>query len=223
MFRPSVGRMQTIDQREFTSRPPAARGFSLIELMVVLFVIMIGAAIAIPTAVTMMRSIRLSTSSASYANLLQQARIRAVKDDNYYSVISVPAAGSAPAQAFVDIAGTGVYAAGDPVMIFGQGVSARPYASGPGLANLQAQFLPAGAGSIATINTTAAGPTFGPRGLPCTPVVAAGYTTCPFLTPTSFVTFLQNNQGGAWSAITLTPAGRVREWRYDGANWSPLN
>jgi hypothetical protein len=191
--------------------------------MVVLFVIMVGAAIAIPLTLTTIRMIRLSSSSSSYANLLQQARIRAVKDDNYYSVISVPAVGSNPPQAFVDIAGTGVYAAGDPVMVFAQGVTAMPFASGPGLANLEAKFLPPGAGSIATINNTAAGPTFGPRGLPCTPVVAAGYTTCPFLTPTSFITFIQNNQGGAWGAITLTPAGRIREWQYDGANWSPLN
>jgi type II secretory pathway pseudopilin PulG len=200
-----------------------APGFSLIELLIVLFVMMVGAALAIPTALTIVRSIRLSSSSSSYANLLQQARIRAVKDDKFYSVISVAAVGANPPQAFVDVAGTGVYAAGDPVMVFAQGVTARPYASGPGLANLEAQFLPPGAGSIATINNTAAGPTFGPRGLPCTPVVAAGYTTCPFLTPTSFITFLQNSQGGAWAAVTLTPAGRVREWRYDGANWSPLN
>jgi Tfp pilus assembly protein FimT len=200
-----------------------APGFSLIELLIVLFVMMVGAALAIPTALTIVRSIRLSSSSSSYANLLQQARIRAVKDDKFYSVISVAAVGANPPQAFVDVAGTGVYAAGDPVMVFAQGVTAMPYASGPGLTNLEAQFLPAGALSIATINTSAPGPTFGPRGLPCGPVVAA-YTTCTSLNaPTSYITFLQNSQGGAWAAVTLTPAGRVREWRYDGANWSPLN
>jgi hypothetical protein len=75
------------------------------------------------------------------------------------------------------------------------------------------------------VNTTASGPIFGPRGLPCTPVTdAGGHTTCPFLTPTSYITFLQNTQSTAWEAITVTPAGRVQLWSYNGSSdWSPLN
>jgi hypothetical protein len=53
--------------------------------------------------------------------------------------------------------------------------------------------------------------------------------TCPYLTPpnytpVSFVTFLQNTQSGKWEAVTVTPAGRVRQWSYDGTGtWSPMN
>ena len=98
-----------------------------------------------------------------------------------------------------------------------------PFASGPGLTNLESQFLPPGPSSLGTVNTTAPGPTFGPRGLPCTPVTSGGYTTCPFLTPTSFITFIQNTQDQSWEAVTVTPAARIREWKYNGTSWTALN
>ncbi len=200
-----------------------ARGFTLLELMIVLCIAFIAAVIAIPTTTATIRGIRLTSSGTSYADLLQQARVRAVRDDRYYTVLTTPATGNNPPTAFVDLAGTGVYAAGDPMMTFAQGVSPMPFGAGPSLANLEAQFLPPGAASIASVNTTAAGPTFGPRGLPCTPVTNAGYTTCPYITPTSFITFMQNAQGGAWAAVTVTPAGRIREWRYSGTSWTAPN
>jgi hypothetical protein len=189
--------------------------------MIVLCIAFIAAALAIPVTTSAVRGIRLRSSGTSYADLLQQARVRAVRDDRYYTVIANAA--SNPPSAFLDLAGTGVYAAGDPIMVFAQGVTPRPFASGPALTNLESQFLPPGAASIASVNSTAPGPTFGPRGLPCAPITAAGYTTCPFITPTSFISFMQNTEDGSWEAVTVTPAGRIREWRYDGAAWSPLN
>jgi hypothetical protein len=42
--------------------------------------------------------------------------------------------------------------------------------------------------------------------------------------PASFITFLQNTGNGKWEAVTVTPAGRVNLWIYDGAsNWSSMN
>lgn len=201
----------------------ARRGFSLLELTIVLSIALIAAGILIPNMTTAVRLVRLNGASTSYANLLQQARIRAVRDDRYYSVVATPAQNGAPARAFVDIAGTGIYAAGDPVVDFPQGVVPMSFASGPNLSNLKAQFLPPGAIAQNSVNTNAAGPTFGPRGMPCSPLTASGYTTCPSLTPTSFITFLQNSQGGAWQAVTVTPAGRVRAFSYQNPDWTPLN
>jgi type II secretory pathway pseudopilin PulG len=196
-------------------------GFSLIELLIVLSVAMIAATITILNMRTAVRGVRLHESGIDYANLLQQARVRAIQDDKYYTILTATDPASGTPFAFVDIAGTGFFAAREPRMIFASGVTPMPFASGPARANLMSQFLPAG--TSGTVNAAAAGPTFGPRGLPCTPVTSGGYTTCPYLTPTSFITFLQNQQGGAWEAITVTPAGRVRQWDYNGATWSPLN
>lgn len=197
------------------------RGLTLIELCAVLGILMIMGGMLFISAVKAVQNIRLYQSATSYANLLQQARMRAVQDDRYYTVLT--STGSQSPSAFVDLNGSGSYAAGDPTMVFSQNVSPKPFSSGPGLADLKSKFLPAGVLGQGSVNTTAPGPTFGPRGLPCTP--NAG--TCPYQTPlgmpTSYITFLQNSQSTKWEAVTVTPAGRIRIWSYDGTSWSPLN
>jgi type II secretory pathway pseudopilin PulG len=201
------------------------RGLSLLELCIVLAILMIVGSMVFISAVTAIRNIRLTQSATSYANLLQQARIRAVQDDNYYIVRTVP--GADPPTAFIDLNKAGTYSTSpllDPMMVFLQDVNPMAFSAGPGLGDLESKFLPAA--GVATVNTTALGPTFGPRGLPCTPTAPIG-GTCPSLNtggiPTSYITFLQNTQSQKWEAVTVTPAGRVGLWSYDGSTWSPLN
>jgi prepilin-type N-terminal cleavage/methylation domain-containing protein len=201
----------------------AERGFSLIELLIVVSIIVISAAVAIPTMATVIRMVRLNGAGSSYADLLQQARIRAVRDDKYYSVVTTAPTTGMPATAFLDLASSGSYAAGDPRMTFPEGVAPLATGSAPGVSALKTLFLPSGTTAQNSVNTTAPGPTFGPRGLPCNPVTASGYTTCLYQTPTSFMTFLQNSEGGAVEAVTVTPAGRIREWSYTSSAWTPLN
>ena len=200
------------------------RGFSLLELCVVVAILMIVASMVFVNAVTAIRNVRLTQSATSYANLLQHARIQAVQDDTYYIVRTNT--GTNPPEAFVDVAQTGTYSTSplDPMMVFLQDVNPMAFSAGPGLANLESKFLPAA--GVATVNTTALGPTFGPRGLPCTPTAPSG-GTCPYLNsngiPTSYITFLQNAQSQKWEAVTVTPAGRIAIWSYDGTSWSPMN
>jgi len=206
--------------------PRKTSGFSMLELIIVVAIIMIVAAITVEVVQKAAQSMRLQESAISYSGLLQQARIRAVKDDKYYTVLTTTG-GTTDPTAFIDIAGTGVYAPGDPMMVFPSGVSPMAFSSGPSLANLEAQFLPPDPSSLLTLNTTAPGPSFGPRGLPCTPSSSGPSGTCPYLTPagipTSYVAFLQNGQSGKWEAVTVTPAGRIRQWAYDSGTWSSLN
>jgi len=197
------------------------RGFSLLELCLVLAILMIVAAMLFVSGVTSIRNIRLAQSTTSYANLLQNARIRAVQDDTYYSVRTD--ATTTPPMAFADIAQTGNYSAtapADPMMDFLQDVSPMAFATGPGLADLESKFLPAG--STGTVDTTDP-PTFGSRGLPCKPTATAGGTCSSLSAPTSYITFLQNSRSTKWEAVTVSPAARIRIWSYDGASWSPLN
>jgi len=203
------------------------QGFSLLELIAVISIIMIISAITVEAVQRATRTMRLHEAAVSYSNLLQQARVRAVRDDKYYAVLTTAGAGNVPPTAFVDLAQNGVYAAGDPMMIFPAGVAPMTFASGPNVAGLEAQFLPPGPGSLLTVNTTAAGPVFGTRGLPCTPTAAGPNATCPYLSaaglPTAYISFMQNTQSGSWMAVTVTPAGRIRQWVYDGGNWTALN
>lgn len=190
-------------------------GFTLLELVGVLAVCLILGAVAVLNVRTTTQVVHLRGSGTEYANLLQNARIRAIRDDTFYAVRADTTVN--PPRAFVDVAGTGLYANGDPLMVFASDVTPMPFASGPGLANLKSQFLPAN--GQGTVNTAQPGPTFGPRGLPCAP----NGGTCPYLPPTSYITFVQNPQSGKWEAITVNPAGRIRVWSYEGTTWSPLN
>jgi prepilin-type N-terminal cleavage/methylation domain-containing protein len=204
------------------------RGFSLPELLITLAVGLTLAATGILLASTATNEIRLSTSGTNYANLLQNARVRAVRDNVYYRVLvdcgtvgsAAPCTGSTPARAFVDINGNGTYDSGEPVMTFGAAVSPQTFGSGPSEANLASQFLPSTA--VATVANTSI-PIFGTRGLPCK--VSGG--ACPYLDanglPVSYIIFIQNARGGKWEAITVNPASRIREWAYDGTTWTPLN
>lgn len=220
-------------QLRYARRPQAAKkpceptGFSLLELLVTLGILLVVIAIAIPQMQQLIRTVRLRGAGTDYANLLQNARIRAVKDGKYYTTLTDTVV--TPSIAFVDINGSGAYEVGEPMMAFRANTSPAPFGAGPSLANLKMQFLPPTPSGQASLSAAGASPSFGSRGLPCTPVVGAtGSTTCPYLTPpnftpTSFVTFIQDTSGG-WAAITITPAGRIREWSYSpSGNWSPLD
>jgi len=148
------------------------RGFSLPELLITLAVGLTLAATGILLASTATNEIRLSTSGTNYANLLQNARVRAVQDNLYYRVLvdcgtvgsAAPCTGSTPARAFIDISGNGTYDSGEPVMTFAAAVSPQTFGSGPSEANLASQFLPSTA--VATVANNSI-PIFGTRGLPC--------------------------------------------------------
>ena len=82
---------------------------------------------------------------------------------------------------------------------------------------------PSGVGAPSTISTTVLGftpettePSFNSRGLPC--VYASG--TCPnhgFL-----YYFKDTSQKGSqgWAALSISPAGRIKKWFWNGAAWT---
>ncbi len=227
-----------------TSRPPArgvfsprltratARrqaGFSILEMAIVVALLLIATTLALLLAKNVVRSVHLHQTAANYANLLQQARVRAVQDDKYYSVIasnnsSVCGSAVVPC-AFIDLNGNGTYDVNnvEPLLAINTDVKIMSPGSAPATSNLAALFLPSG--TAGTINYSAPGPTFGTRGIPCYPQPTSGYTTCPFTTATSYWVFMKNVRSSAWVAITVTPAGRINQWAYSNNTntWGPLN
>ncbi len=198
------------------------RGFSLIELLIVVAISMIAAAMALPLVSNAVNQIHLSSSATDYANLLQRARMRAVQDDTYYQIRTQTLSGDPIA--YVDINKNGSYDTGEPMMVFASGVTDKAQSAGPALANLKSLFLPSGSVAQGSLQSTMI-PIFGPRGLPC---VVSG-SACPYLDaggkPFSYLLFIQNTQNNRWEAVTLNPAARIREWAYDtkSSTWSPLN
>src|SRR5205823_13419718 len=152
----------------------AREGFSLIELLIVVAISMIAAAMALPLVSNAVNQIHLSSSATDYANLLQRARMRAVQDDTYYQIRTQTLSGDPIA--YVDINKNASYDTGEPMMVFASGVTYKAQSAGPALANLKAQFLPSGPVAQGSLQSSAI-PIFGPRGLPC---VVSG-SACPYL------------------------------------------
>ena len=76
-------------------------GFSILEMVVVCAIMMIVGAMVFINAARLAQGIRLSQSATSYANMLQQTRLRAVRDDTFYSVLTTTVSGAPTA--FIDI------------------------------------------------------------------------------------------------------------------------
>src|SRR6266852_856094 len=56
-------------------------GVSLLELMIVMFIVMVVAAIAVPNVLLAVANVRLRSSAGDLAGLMQQARIMAAKNN----------------------------------------------------------------------------------------------------------------------------------------------
>lgn len=213
-------------------------GFSLVELMVVVIVVLIVAGTAIPKIISAVYTAHLRGAASDYGGLLEQARIDAIRDNRYYSTYILAASGDTPQQAYIDMlpksmtgasgnGGTSIVSAssnppGDPSIVLQSDVVPNAASSAPNTANLESQLLPATT-PVTPTDTTVTAATFGPRGLPCTPVTLSGGTVCDSSGgATAFWTFFQDSTTGAWQAVTITPAGRIEKWYYTGSVWSKL-
>ena len=211
-------------------------GFSLIELVVVLVIVLTVAGFAIPAVSSALRQAHLRGAASDYAGLLEEARIYAIRDNRYYSTyILAGASNSAIAQAYVDMlpkSSTGASGNGgtsivtgspaDPQITLSSEVVQQAVASAPNTSNLESQLLPATT-PVTPTDTSTGGATFGPRGLPCTPINVTGGSVCDSSGgATAYWTFFKNTRSGTWQAVTITPAGRIQKWYYTGSAWSKL-
>jgi prepilin-type N-terminal cleavage/methylation domain-containing protein len=208
-------------------------GFSLLELMVVVAITLVFVSLTVSSVMAAVHTSRLSAAGTDLSGLFQQARMRAVQDDRYYSVYQITT--NSLVQEFVDIYPQNVNGASgsggttldpkDPSMAVSFEVALKAKASAPNTSNLLQQFLGSNPSSVVPLDgSTAASPvTFGPQGLPCTPVSVSGGTVCNSRGgPTAYWVFFQSTATQKWEAVTVTPAGRIQKWYYAGSVWAKL-
>jgi len=193
------------------------QGFTLIELMIAVAVIMIVTAIALPRLLNTVSDISLGYSATNFSGLLQSARIQAVRKNTFYTIqqTTLP---SGDTEYYIDLPKSGVYTIGDPALPLGDQITVHA-GIGSGAPN-EGTFI---SSLNFTVNPGANAPSFNARGLPC----VAAVNSCPQAAGQGFVLFLSKPAFSGnvnWAAIVTNPSGRVQIWTCDSlGNWTQRN
>lgn len=196
----------------------ASAGVSLLELCIVVAVMLVVAASALPTVMTAMQQYRLRTAGRDVAAMLQRSRMRAVRDGRHYAVQErqVTQSGLSYSQLFLDQNGNGSYEGGEAMVQLPAGVRFNS-ASAPALSAATLGYTPQPSSTALSFNAL---------GLPC--VLRSGICTNwdSNGNAVGVVYFLQDSRhaASAWAAVAVTPAGRARLWQWSAGSsqWLPL-
>src|ERR1700694_1529698 len=206
-----------IDRQKSWMRRGSMHGFSLMELLIVLFVVMVIAAIAVPNVLLAVSNIRLRASAGALSGLMQEARILAAKNNTTYEILYGTRSGARIA--YIDLNGNGSFDVGEPLMQFsGTTVPASGAPSGSGQPSLYVLAGDTGTGS--EDNTKHLGYTG--RGLPCNYDTTTTPATCSTPAAKYFDYYLTDTRvgGAGWAAVVVTKGGRTQIVTWNGGAWN---
>ncbi|HWR13241.1 MAG TPA: prepilin-type N-terminal cleavage/methylation domain-containing protein [Terriglobales bacterium] len=200
------------------------RGVSLIELMIVVAVTLVVAAMAFPSLINATYNMRLRSSAYELSGMAQATRMQAIRANKPYSLCYGTVDGATMAWAS-ETCGTRP-AANEQTVQLGSNVSVVTTTGGTptGVGAATLGFMPPPAGStLATTN-----PMFSPRGLPCyrSSVTALCNTILstglgdPAVKYLLYVTDRRPIGANGWAAIGISPAGKVQVYVYGGTTWN---
>jgi len=170
-------------------------GFSLPELTIVVVIVLIICAIAIPSFLRMMNAYQLTATARSVSDLLERARYEAIKQNT--KITCHFSLGAVPQSAWVDVNGTGTLAGNDPKVFY----TAQVLSTGSALPPVSSMNFP-----VVTPVTNSGVIVFDSRG-------AVDFTAVPG-GPTVWVLYftLNNDPSYGAKAVTAEPFGRSRVW-----------
>jgi prepilin-type N-terminal cleavage/methylation domain-containing protein len=204
-------------------------GFTVLEMIVVVAIILILSAILAPRMVQIVDEQKLAANAQAYAGFLQLARSRAVQDNHPYQVLVSTAAGFP--MAYLDIQGNQTYVTSDPGVQLDSPITVTDSGAPSGfdtvtLINIIPMNDETTPAMLADNGASSPGLAFNERGLPCQRSVAGGACSnstsinvggTPTTTLVAWVRYLRfTNRNGtySWAAVTVTPAGRIKTWKY---------
>jgi type II secretory pathway pseudopilin PulG len=197
-----------------STTPQKTQGFSLLELVIVVAVVMVLAAVTVPRMLHIVSDISLRYVAQDFGGLVQSARIQAVRKNTFYTIQqgTLP---SGEAAYYIDLPKAGVYTNGDPVLPLSASVTIHP-GIGSGAPN-EGTFI-AGIPNF-TVNPGIDPPSFNARGLPC----IAAPNSCPQTPGQGFVVFMSKAAilgNVPWAAVVINASGHVQFWTCDvNGNW----
>jgi prepilin-type N-terminal cleavage/methylation domain-containing protein len=179
------------------------KGFSIIELIIVIAIILAVSAIAFPKVQGVMEGIQLRNMVTNVNGLVQQDRIQSVRDNTSYTIKTAPATAGNGITLYVDTNGDNAVNGTEPAIQLPTNVTVS--VAGPGV-------LPPNVVSPPYISAATVNLSFNERGLPCSNPPVCN-TIAPYV-----VYFSQTRPSGTpgWAAITVTQSGRIKAYTYTG-------
>ena len=195
----------------------AQRGFSLVELLIVVVIISVVTALLLPILNNAVANIRLRSAAGELSGLMQETRILAAKKNTVYDIKFTTMGGVQAA--YVDSNLNGAYDAGEPVTLFNGAIT--PASAPPsGTGGQPSAYVLTGDSSTGTPfdnrNTIA----FSPRGLPCNYDASTSPATCATPAASYFVFYLKGSNASAWAGVVVTKGGRTQVVVWNGTQWS---
>lgn len=189
------------------------RGFSLMEMMVVVAILLILSGIAIPSLLRSIRRYQVESAVRNVANIIMQTRYEAIRRNQRVSTVYAAPTGSLGPRYGIDTNGNNTLDAGEPFIMGNRNMTLTGLAGSFGRSDYTSLSAPPGL-RIA----------FSPEG---TAVDAAGAMVANvqsiFFVRGNGATFMEqfSDPNRFAGAITVTPAGRVRVWRLEApGGWS---
>ena len=191
----------------------ASEGFSLLEIIVVLAIMLLLAGVAFPIFTKISYNIRLKSAATNISGLMQQARILAARQNAIYT-IAIPTAGG---KACIDLDRNGTCGSGEPVILFNSNITPASGAPNGSGGQPSAYVLVGDTGTTNYDNATTLG--YSARGLPCAYVSS----TCSTPAAGYFVYYLNDARPDGttgWAAVVVTRTGRSKTYTWNGASWN---
>ena len=189
------------------------RGFSLVELLIVAAVMLIVAAFAVPTVVKTMDGMRVRGSLNSAVSLAQRTRYQAIKG-NVTERLHVTTVSGQAVLFTTDLSDTNTAPVGGDLLLHGViwmptqiAINVTPATTLTGTGMWGSNVTP-------IVNQDIY---FNSRGMPC--ATPSGSSICS--PTTGYVYYFQyvGSSGSRWAALSVSPAGRIESWFWDGGTW----
>lgn len=194
------------------------RGFTLVEIVIVVAIVLLLGAIAAPILSNTVNGIKIHYAATNLAGAFQKARIESTRKNGFFPVQQCTySSASGDVFYYVDLgkSGTSDCAAigTDPIINLGRfTVNKGSGGGGAPDSNVLESTLNFSNGFYSSARSV----TFNARGLPCRYI--SGATTCVENPGRGFIYYLSGPRN-SWAAVAVTPSGRVAVWSYSSGQW----